>query len=207
LGAATTQILVDSPVSQAANLGADPGALTSLTTRADLLGNLMASAPVRGYIGRLMRVDPSGVQATAPITAAVPRSVTEPPSAARATDLLASTDHYKLDIQADPTVPIIRVSSEGPSASAAIRLANAAVKGLRQYLADLGSSQRVPPQAQVQLKQLGTAQGGVLNKGMAAEMAILVFVGVFGICCCAVVFVSRVRMGWTAAKLAERPTL
>jgi hypothetical protein len=35
-------------------------------------------------------------------------------------------------------------------------------------------------------------------------VALLVFIGVFGICCCAVVFVSRVRRGWNIAKLAER---
>jgi hypothetical protein len=191
-------------VSEAANLAANPAALAPMTVRADLLGNIMASIPVRAYIARLLGVDASQIQATSPITAAVPRAVTEPLSAPRATDLLASTDHYKLDIQADPTVPIISVSSEAPSATAAVRLANAAVDGLRQYLTVLGSRQRVPPNVQVQLEQLGTAHGGVVNKGMAQQMAFLVFLTVFGICCCAVVFVSRMRRGWDVAKLAER---
>jgi hypothetical protein len=207
LGAATTQVIVDTPVSQAAdlsNINSDPLAMLALNTRADLLGNVMASTPVRSYIARLVGVDASQIQATTPITANVPRSVTEPPSAARATDLVASTDHYKIDIQVDPTVPVITIASEGPSEDSAVRLANAAVQGLRQYLTDLSLRQNVPPSRQVKLEQLGPAHGGVVNKGMAVEVAMLVFLGVFGICCCAVLFLSRARQGWSIAKLSER---
>jgi hypothetical protein len=207
LGAATTQVLVDTPTSQAAdlsNINSDPLAIVALNSRATLLGNVMASTPVRAYIGRLVGVDASQIQATTPITANVPRSVTEPPSAPRATDLIASTDHYKIDVQVDPTVPVITVSAEGPSEDSAVRLANAAVEGLRQYLADLSVRQNVAPDKQVKLEQLGPAHGGVVNKGMAVEVALLVFFGVFGICCCAVIFLSRAREGWTMAKLAER---
>jgi hypothetical protein len=203
IAAASTHVLVDTPKSKVIDLRANTYDFTSLTTRADLLGNVMASAPVREYIARRAGVDPRQIEAVAPVTANVPRVLTEPGSEKRSSDILRSTDQYRLDIQANPTVPILDISSQAPTKEAAERLANSAVDGLRDYLRDLGNRQGIGPDQQVRLEQLGRARGGVINHGVGLQIALLSFMVVFTISCCAVLFLSRVRRGWVAAAGSE----
>ena len=204
IAAASTRVLIDSPRSEIIDLRTDTYDLTSLTTRADLIGNVMASAPVREYIARRAGVDPLRIQAVSPITANVPRSLVEPGSEKRASDILRSTDQYRLDIQASPSVPILSVSSQAPNKEAAERLANGAVDGLRDYLRALAVRQGTDPNKQIRLEQLGRARGGVINHGIGLQIALLAFIFVFAIGCCAVLFLARVRRGWSAAADAER---
>jgi hypothetical protein len=203
IAAASTRVLIDSPRSEIIDLRTDTYAFTSLTTRAALLGNVMASAPVREYIARRAKIDPQRIQAVAPITANVPRNLIEPGSEKRSSDILRSTDQYRLDIQANPTVPILNVSAQAPNKDAAERLANGAVDGLRDYLAALAVRQGTDPKKQVRLEQLGRARGGVINKGIGLQIALLSFIFVFTLSCCAVLFLARVRRGWSAAAADE----
>jgi hypothetical protein len=204
IAAASTHVLIDTPKSKIIDLRANTYDFSSLTTRADLLGNVMASAPVREYIGRRAAVDPARIEAVAPVTADVPRVLTEPGSEKRSSDILRSTDQYRLDIQANPTVPILDIYSQAPTKEAAVRLANSAVDGLRDYLLDLGRRQGITSDQQVRLEQLGRARGGVVNDGVRLQMALLSFMVVFTISCCAVLFLSRVRRGWLAAASRDR---
>ena len=146
IAAASTRVLVDSPRSEIIDLRTDTYAFTSLTTRAALLGNVMASAPVREYIARRAKIDPARIEASAPITADVPRDLSEPGSEKRASDILRSTDQYRIDIQSNPTVPILNISAQAPNKDAAERLANGAVDGLRDYLAALAVRQGTDPE-------------------------------------------------------------
>lgn len=203
IAAASTRVLIDSPRSEIIDLRADTYAFTSLTTRAALLGNVMASAPVREYVAHRAKIDPQSIQAVAPITANVPRALTEPGSEKRASDILRSTDQYRLDIQANPSVPILNISSQAPNKDAAERLANGAVDGLRDYLRALAIRQGTDPDKQVRLVQLGRARGGVINHGIGLQIALLSFVFVFVLSCCAVLFLSRVRRGWSEAASKE----
>ena len=203
IAAASTRVLVDSPRSEIIDLRTDTYAFTSLTTRAALLGNVMASAPVREYIARRAKIDPERIQASAPITADVPRNLSEPGSEKRASDILRSTDQYRIDIQANPTVPILNISAQAPNKDAAERLADGAVDGLRDYLAALAVRQGTDPKKQVRLEQLGRARGGVINHGIGLQIALLSFTFVFVLACCAVLFLSRVHRGWNQAAAEE----
>src|SRR6476619_364524 len=200
IAAASTRVLIDSPRSELIDLRTDT---YELTTRADLIGNVMASAPVREYIARRAGIDPLRIQAVSPITANVPRSLVEPGSETRASDILRSTDQYRLDIQASPSVPILSVSSQAPNKEAAERLANGAVDGLRDYLRALAIRQGTDPNKQVRLEQLGRARGGVINHGIGVQIALLAFIFVFALGCCAVLFLARVHRGWSAAADTE----
>jgi hypothetical protein len=203
IAAASTHVLIDTPKSKVVDLRANTYDFTSLTTRADLLGNVMASAPVREFIARRAGVDARRIEAVAPVTANVPRVLTEPGSEKRSSDILRSTDQYRLDIQANPTVPILDISSQAPTKEAAERLANSAVDGLRDYLLALGARQGIDPKDQVRLEQLGRARGGVINHGVGLQIALLSFLVVFTVSCCAVLFLSRVHRGWLAAARRE----
>jgi hypothetical protein len=204
IASASTHVLVDSPQSKTIDLQASTADMAALTTRAQLLGNLMASPPVREYIARHAGVPADRIAAIAPVTVGVPRALTEPGSEKRASDLLASTDQYRLDIQSNPTVPILNVYAQAPSTDAAERLANGAVDGLREYLDSIASQQRVQPPNRVALLQLGRATGGVINHGIDLELALLTFFVIFAISCGAVLFIARVRNGWNAAGQPER---
>ncbi len=199
IGSASTTVVVDAPRSAITDLAANTETFGSLQARATLLGNLMTTDPVKAKIARLVGIAPGQIDADAPITANVPQTLIEPGSGAAASDILATADHYKLQIQADPTVPILHIYTQAPSAATAIRLAAASVDGLREYLAQLGTSQKRGQNGQVRLEQLGVPHGGVVNGGAAIQIALLTFVTAFAIAFCLLIAASRVRMGWKSA--------
>jgi len=203
VAAASTQVLIDTPRSKVTDTLATTNDFASLTTRADLLGNVMASEPVRSYIAERAGVLPQQIQAVAPITANVPRALVEPGSEKRASDLLRSMDQYRLDIEADPSVPILNIYAQAPSTAKAERLANASVAGLQDYLARVSAKQGVREARRIRLVQLGTARGGELNNGVNVQIALLTFIVVFALCCGMTLLISRVRRGWHAAARTE----
>jgi hypothetical protein len=199
IGTASTTVLVDMPKSTITDLAANSESFGSLQARAALLGNLMATDPVKVHIARLAGLAPGQIDAAAPITANVPQTLIEPGSGAAASDILATADHYQLQIQADPAVPILHIYVQAPSAAAAVRLAGASVAGLHEYLDQLAAHQKLKPGAQIRLQALGVPHGGVVNSGAAIQIALLTLVTVFAIAFCALMAASRLRMGLTSA--------
>lgn len=204
IGAASTEVLVDTHYSTIADLRASGTDFAAMTHRTDLLGNLIATAPVKAYIGHAVGVDPARIAVTTPITASVPRVVVEPGSGQSATSIIASADHYKIEVQADPAIPVLHIYAQAPSAAAAIALANASVAGLNNYLQTVSSDQRIGAADQVRIQQFGGAQGGVANGGVAVEIAILAFLAAFGICCVVTVLTARAVRSLRLAAAVER---
>lgn len=199
IGTAETTLLIDDPHSGVTDLEAGADQFASLQNRAALIGNLMTTDPVKSIIARIAGIAPSQINADAPITANVPQTLIEPGSGAAASDIVAGADHYKLQLQVDPTVPILHVYTQAPSAGAALTLANAAVTGLHQYLHQLAVSQHLNPSLQVKLEQLGVAHGGVVNGGAKEEIAMLTFVTAFVLAWVGIKLLGRVRVGWRSA--------
>ena len=54
-------------------------------------------------------------------------------------------------------------------------LANTAVDELRGDLDDLAATEKTPENAEIQLTQLGRAQGDVINRGIRWQVALLAF--------------------------------
>jgi hypothetical protein len=202
MATAYTQVMVDTPKSALLDLRQSTDDVQALTNRAVLLGSLMASPPVLAYIARRAGVPADVLQVQAPRTPAQPRPRTVPGRSNGPTDLLRSTDQYRLDIQADPIVPFLDIYAQAPTASAAGVLANAAVDGLGDYLRALGA-QGTPRGMQVQLRQFGRARGEVINKGIDLQVALLTFVFVFAVACAAAVAIARIRRGWLLAAAAS----
>lgn len=195
MGAATTRALVDAPKSAVLDLAVPTTNLQAMTNRGVLVGNMMASAPVRAYIGRRAHVRPQLLQIATPVTPDFPRPLDT--SGKRSTsDILDSPNQYRLSIQANPTVPILDIYAQAPTAAAARLLANGAVEGMSDYLHALAIRQLVEPSQQVHLEQLGRATGGVINHGVSVKLATLSFLLVFLGSCLTVMAVSRVRRGW-----------
>lgn len=203
IGTASTQLLVAQPnlavgITSSDNYGA-------LVNRSILVGNILITPPVLSYAGHALGINPSRIQATAPMIANVARSLTEPGSGAAATDILNSPDQYRLEVQADPSVPILHVYAQAPTGRQAITLAQAAVNGLTSYLQRLAIRGHLTPTQRVQVQQLGGVRGGVANPGAGMEMAVLAFVGVGGTALWISVLVGRIRRGWVAARVSEGP--
>jgi hypothetical protein len=201
IGVASATVIVDTPTSQVLQLSTNTDQLASLTGRADLVGNLIASDPVRAYIAKAAGLRPDQIQASAPITANVPRVIIEPGSGKNATDIVASPAHYVLQIQADPILPLLHIYAQAPSAAAATRLADASIQGVRQYLTQLTAAQGAKATEAVTLVSLGSAYGGIANGKAAIQIAFLTLITVFAACGVLIRVGSRVRLGWRLAEL------
>ncbi len=208
IAAASTQVMLDTPDSLMVDVRQDAAMLEGFTDRAVLLGNVMTREPVRLYIADQAGIPVEALMVEAPLTARQPRRRrVEPGREMHVSDVVATSDQHRLSIQADPTVPLIDVYAQAPTAAGAEAIANAAVDGLRRYLDDVATESGTPSRAQLELVQLGRAHGAVINAGSGLQVAFVAFLLTFAICCALVVAIDRVRRGWRLADLSEpRPT-
>jgi hypothetical protein len=206
MAAATTELLVDTPTSLVLDLNEDTSDIDSLTNRSVLLGNVMASPPVVLYIARRAGIPPNDIKATTPRTPNQPRPFETERNKKRSSDILASTNQYRIDIESDPTVPVLKIYAQAPTAKAAGELANASVDGLRDYLRQVAKAQRVDVSQQVRVVQLGRADGKVINGGIRWQLMAMTFIIVFGLSAAAAIFMGRVRQGFRMADERELAT-
>jgi hypothetical protein len=204
MATAATHVVVDKPRSTILDLREDTYSLEALRQRAIVLGNVIANGEVREEIARHAQVPSDQLQIAPPLTPTQPRAVVASTERKRATDLLASTDQYRLSIQANATAPVLDIYAQAPDAESAALLANTTVDQLRAYLARLAVAEQTPESKQIQLLQLGRAEGEVINGGIDVQVAVLVFVITFVAACATLVFAGRVRDGWRAEALRER---
>ena len=204
IAAASTEVLIDTPRSAVLDLRQDLFDIESLTNRTVLIGNVMASQPVLAYIGRRAGVPPDVIKASTPRTPNSPRPFAAPGEEKGTSDLLRSTDQYRLDIEANPTVPVLRIYAQAATARGAEELANASVDGLRDYLDQEARAQGVALDKQVRLQQLGRASGAVINGGVSVQLMFLTFLVVFAGSATAAIFMARVRRDFQLAEIQER---
>jgi hypothetical protein len=204
MAAASTHVVVDTPTSTILDLRQDTYSIAGLTNRAVVLGNVMADGPVRESIARRARVPVGVLQVAPPLTPEQPQARVGPDQQRRTSDILKSTDQYRLSIEANPTVPVLDIYAQTPTVESAEALANAAVDALRAYLTGLAQSARTPRGQQVRLVQLGRARGALINQGLDWEVALLAFLITFGVSCATVIFLDRVKRGWRLAASSEQ---
>ncbi|MGH2942944.1 MAG: hypothetical protein ACRDLN_09275 [Solirubrobacteraceae bacterium] len=198
MAAASTRVLVDTPTSSMLDLSVSTLDITSMTNRALLVSNVMASEPVREYIARRADLPAEVLRVASPVTRDWPRQLAQSGSPKKTSDIFKSPNEYRLSLKANPTVPVVDIYAQAPTEAQARELANGAVTGMRDYLRDIAARQGIPSTQQVHLQQLGGARGGVVNPGVRTRLALLAFVLVFGISCLATIFLGRVRRGWSA---------
>lgn len=202
MATATTHVIVDTPVSTVLDLRQNSDDIEALTQRAVLLGNVIANGRVAAAIAQSAHVPVNVLQVTPPLTPAqaVPLAGASNNSV---TDIAKSTNQYRISINVNPTVPMLDIYTEAPTATSATVLANASVNELRAYLATLAVEQHIPAADQTRLLQLGRAQGAVINHGIEWQVAVFAFALTFALACATVIFTSRIRRGWRMASIAE----
>jgi hypothetical protein len=202
MASATTEVLIDTQLSSVQDLRQGSSEFEKMTSRAVLICNVMASLPVLRYIGRRAGVAPERIRVQPPLTPDFPRPLSGFGADPKTRDLLRSTDQYRLNIQANPTVPILKIYAQAPNADAAATLANAAVDGLSDYLQATARAQGTPTGDLVRLSRLGRAKGAVINGGIRFQLALVTFLVVFGLSAATATLLDRIRRGWQEADAA-----
>lgn len=204
MATAHTEVLVDTPASIMTNLHASSYSIDGLVNRAVVLGNVIASTPLEAKIAQRANVPAALLRIQAPITVHIAALPLDSQNARSVTDILKTNEQYRVDIQANPTVPMLDIYAQTPTAQSAAALANATADELKAYVVGLATSQATPAQDQVRIEQLGRATGMVINSGAKYQLAVLVFILTFLLASATTIFVSRVRAGWRMEALSER---
>jgi hypothetical protein len=205
MSSASATVIVDTPRSSAVDPKVDAYTLKSLSNRALILGNVMASLPVREYIAEQAGVPLAKVRVEPPLTPEQPRPLADSAHAAHISDLFKRPDEYRLSVQATPMAPVLSLYAVAPTPTEARDLTTSAVEGLRTYLASLDHSQRVPSIDQVRLERLGNAQSGAIAANASFQLGLLTFLVVFALGCVAILALERVRRGWGIGPDADPP--
>jgi hypothetical protein len=201
IASSSTQVVVDTPRSAILDVRQDSYAIQSLTDRSVLLGNLIASPPVREYIAKKSSIPVDLLQVTAPLTPDQPRAPAALGKKRGPGELVKSNAEYRLAIRANPTVPVLALYAQAPTPETAERIANSAVEGLREYLDNIAVAQDTASRDQIRLLQLGpAAPSGVINPGVRWQLGVVAFILAFGLSCAAFVLLRRVREGYRLAR-------
>ncbi len=174
-GAATVQILVDSPSSALANLVQNT---TPLTARAAVFAQVMASEAVIEEIGRAAAIPAHQITAEGPYSGPGQKLDVVTPSEARGSQLLAQNVPYKLTFVAQENEPVVTASVQAPTATAAARLANGIYPGTLAYVASLQKSMNTPSSQRVTIRELGPPQAGTVNSSAGLSVAVAAAFGV-----------------------------
>lgn len=204
MATAVSHLLIDTPRSILLDLRQDTYAIASLTNRAVVLGNVIASTSVEAQIAQRAGVPVGLLRIQAPLTPHESSIQVDPQNARHVSDLVKSNNQYRIQINANPEVPILDIYAQAPTAASAAALANAAVDELKAHVAGLATTQRTPAISQIRLMQLGRATGVVINPGVQYQVALLAFLLTFLASCATVAFIARVRAGWRLAPLSQR---
>ena len=174
-GAATVQILVDSPNSALANLVQNT---VPLTARAAVFAQVMASQAVLEDIGKAAAIPVSQMTAEGPYSGSGEKLDVVTPSEARSTQLLAQEAKYKLTFLSQENEPLITASVQAPTAAAAARLAGGVYPGVVQYVATLQKSMNTPSSQRVTIRELGPPQAGTVSSGAGLTVVVAAAFGV-----------------------------
>lgn len=181
IAAATTHVLVDRQDQALVGRRYTADDYEAAAWRAELLSQVMASKPVLTRIAREMGLPDGSVGGFARTTAAVPHALTEPDLEERAAQIAESKLHYRIEVQARPSDPVIDIYSQAPSTDAAERLGTAAIDGLRGYLRDLAAQPGVAKSESIRLEALGDPHGDVINSHVPPAIDFMTFMVAFGL--------------------------
>jgi capsular polysaccharide biosynthesis protein len=174
-GAATVQILVDSPDSALANLSQET---VPLTTRASVFAQVMTSAAVLEDIASSAGVQVNQITAQGPYSGSGESLDVVTPSEARSNQLLAEQKKFKLTFVAQTNEPVVTASVQAPNADAAARMAAAIYPGVQHYVTELQQQSGTPVEHRVTIRQLGPPQAGSVNSSARATLTMAALLGV-----------------------------
>jgi hypothetical protein len=200
VGVASATLLIDSPKSQVADLGISSSVDTGgLAARAALLASLMASPPIENSIAQLAGVPTWTLIATPPaadIGTVAPGVQT---ASISSSDPRASFLRVSVPTLQAGQLPIIQVDTQAPTAARAAALANASFTALQAQVNTVATTDAVPSQQRLVVRQLGQASGSTMTTGLGPIFGILGAAGAFILGCAALIGGSSLASAWRAS--------
>lgn len=174
-GAATVQLLVDSPSSELANLTQSP---TPLISRAAVFAQVMTSQAVLQAVAQEAKVSARSITAQGPYSGPGESLDVITPAESRSNQLLAEKALYRLTFLAQQNEPVITTTVQAPTPAAAEKIANSVYPGVENYIKEIQRQGHTPDADRVTLRQLGEAQTGTVNSGSRGTLMIAAFLGI-----------------------------
>jgi hypothetical protein len=204
MASGSTSMLVDSPKTSILDPSQNTYSYESLQARAVLLGNIVANDPVRSEIARRAGVPAGVLRIVPPATVNQPHPMLPRGQDPKTTDILRTTDQYRIEVDVAPSVPVVDVYALAPDVVTAKRLADATVAAAQAYVARVEATSDAPAKFNLRIRELGAAHGAVVNdnvhRQIAATASLLTFFAVAAL----LLALARVRRGWRLAVLDER---
>jgi hypothetical protein len=196
VGIATSRIFIDTPSSQVVEVSPKGG--DTLGTRAGLMASLMVDGTIKAAIARRAGLAPQQFDAISNSSAESSPAVAPPKARSRvlSTQVVTNTVGDEL--------PIIQIEAQAGDATAAAKLAAAAVAGLRDYLNSKAALQRVPDAKRLRVDGLGAPQARDVTRGPRRLFALIAAIAVFAAGCAAIVGVSSLAGAWREASDEEQ---
>jgi hypothetical protein len=197
---ASVQTLVDTPGSAFADLASN---IEPLETRASVFARFLASPVAVELIAHKAKVPVDAIEAQGPFELNQPLFMQEPTAEQRSSQIIGEGAVYRLRFVNSPELPIIGVFAQAPTTDEALKLADAVPSALRTYIDRLQSHQDTPASRRVQVRRLGAATGGVVNKGADIQIALLVFLVVLVGWCMLLMPAHTIARGWREVGVAD----
>jgi hypothetical protein len=204
MASGSTSMLVDSPKTSILDPSQDTYSYESLQARAVLLGNIVANDPVRSEIARRAGVAPGALRIVPPATVNQPHPMLPRGQDPKTTDILRTTDQYRIEVDVAPSVPVVDVYALAPDVRTAKRLADATVAAAQAYVTRVEARDGAPAKFDLRIRGLGAAHGAVVNDNVHRQIAATAFLLTFGVVGALLLALARVRRGWRLAVLDER---
>jgi Na+-transporting methylmalonyl-CoA/oxaloacetate decarboxylase gamma subunit len=204
VGESTAQVLIDTPSSQIAD--ASSGDPAVLNTRASLLADVVATAPLQEAIAGRLGIPPEQLAIAAP-----PLGVGNPIKATAlgnaGSKLPGPPAAYSLSMALDPNLPIIAFDAMAPTPRQAQALAATVITILRSRMALTANAQDIPDKNRTVLNTIAPPVAGWVAQGSKKLMGAGVALAVFLVICFLVVVISgtRARRRAAAGPPAEAP--
>ncbi|HEY4096003.1 MAG TPA: hypothetical protein VGM33_10850, partial [Baekduia sp.] len=181
IAAAGLHVLVADPKLPFASPGVTNGDVLVLTKRTQLYATMMVSQPVVALTAAKLGIPAASIGAISRLTSNAPAAMLDPDLERHANELLASRKPFRLDVQADPNLPVINVYAAAPSPDGAVALASAAVDALERELVAWRADHVAGTDRSVVLRVLGEPRGAIVNDNIRPQVLLLTFLLAFGV--------------------------
>jgi hypothetical protein len=203
VGAASSQILVDSKKNEAIAGEASLGSFEALAIRAKIYAEYLSSLEARQKIADFAGVPARSISSSGPFSVAAGQGNYESQSSEdRANEILQEGAGNRLVFTAQEGVPIITVDAQSATADRAVALANGSYKTLEQYVGELKVDGKDADEAVV-VRELGAPEGGIIGGGNDMVLMILAFLVVTALGCVAILVIPRFTQRWRALNQYE----
>jgi hypothetical protein len=198
VGVASTRVLINTPSSIVADLNPNGG--SSLSTHAQLLGNLLASDQVRSEIARSAGIAPSDLVVS-------PLAVGGVIQTPLATSTPAPAGASTLSVNADPLLPLITIDVQAPTPKQAAALANGSVNVLQSYIQSVAADESIPTSRRPVITSLGAAQGISKATGPSKMYGVIAVLILFGLSCYVILVATGARRRLRELRTLDYETL